>query len=231
MHKGEKFFRYGSNGIGKRYWRCCWSFKYECRARIMTKKIGGREMMQIQCDEHNHEQLRKNRSNKKWFALIYLKCSLWIDLYLTINMKISKFFCYSSWVYLLSLFLLFSVFCQCFNFHFFVVSVRRNRYKTAANLRQYSIFARITNDDILLFDGFMFRKYNSYRESTYWQCTKKNLKPQCPCRIITELINGYQMIKTLKGTHNHPHSPKQYERILLTTQNPFLNWKIGKWRW
>lgn len=65
VHKGEKFFRYGKNGMGdKRYWRCCCSFKYECKARIMTKKIRGREMMQIQCDEHNHEQLRKARTNK-----------------------------------------------------------------------------------------------------------------------------------------------------------------------
>lgn len=129
-------------------------------------------------------------------------------------------------------FCLFSVFCFASVLtSFFFISVRKNRYNTAANLRQYSIFARITNDDILLFDGFMFRKYNSYKESTYWQCTKKNLKPRCPCRLITELINGYQMIKTQKGAHNHAHSPKQYEKILLMARNPFLNWKIGKWRW
>lgn len=76
-------------------------------------------------------------------------------------------------------------------------------------------------DDILLFDGFTFRKHNEYRESSYWQCTQKKLKPRCPCRLITELINGYQMIKSQKGKHNHPQNYRQYEKMILTAQNPF----------
>lgn len=62
VHNGEKYFRYGSND-DKRYWRCRNSCKYECKARITTRIINGQEMIDIESDEHNHEQLRITKSN------------------------------------------------------------------------------------------------------------------------------------------------------------------------
>lgn len=64
VHKGNKFIRYGSNE-NTRYWRCRQSFKYECKARILTKLVNGREMLQIQNDTHNHEQLRATKNTPK----------------------------------------------------------------------------------------------------------------------------------------------------------------------
>lgn len=62
MHNGEQYFRYGSND-DKRYWRCRSAVKYECKARITTRIRKGEEMMEIQCDDHDHKQLRKSRTN------------------------------------------------------------------------------------------------------------------------------------------------------------------------
>lgn len=58
VHNGIKFIRYGSNE-NTRYWRCRHSFKYHCNARISTKVINCREMLEIQDEHHDHNRLRK----------------------------------------------------------------------------------------------------------------------------------------------------------------------------
>lgn len=91
---------------------------------------------------------------------------------------------------------------------------------TSATLPKYSIFAEIT-DDILKFDGFIFRKTNEYKDTSYWRCISKYASCRCNCRVITEIINGYQMIKTLKGTHKHTSNLEQYEQKVDVTQFSF----------
>lgn len=80
---------------------------------------------------------------------------------------------------------------------------------TSATLLKYPIFAEIT-DDVLKFDGFLFRRSGEYKNTTYWSCFMRYTGAQCRCLIKTEIINGYEMIKTkrgLKGLHTHgaPH--------------------------
>lgn len=82
---------------------------------------------------------------------------------------------------------------------------------TSATLPKYSIFAEITND-VLKFDGFIFRRSGEYKDTTYWSCPIRYAGAQCRCRVITEIINGYEMIKTLKGTHKHVDS-KSFKKI------------------
>lgn len=64
VHDGNKFIRYGSNE-NTRYWRCRQSFKYECKARILTKLVNGREMLQIRNDAHDHKKLRGIKRSPK----------------------------------------------------------------------------------------------------------------------------------------------------------------------
>lgn len=59
VHDGHKFIRYGSSE-NTRFWRCQQSFRYECKARILTKLLGGREMMKVQIQSHEHKQLKSS---------------------------------------------------------------------------------------------------------------------------------------------------------------------------
>lgn len=64
IYNGQKFIRYGSNE-NTRYWRCRQSFKYQCKARLLTKLVNGREMIKIQNDQHDHNLLRVIKTEKK----------------------------------------------------------------------------------------------------------------------------------------------------------------------
>lgn len=64
IHDGHKFIRYGSNE-NTRYWRCRQSFKYLCKARILTKLINGRELIEIQNEKHDHILLRFIKKEKE----------------------------------------------------------------------------------------------------------------------------------------------------------------------
>lgn len=57
VHDGFKFIRYGRNE-NTRYWRCKLSFKYQCKARLLTRRMNGCEMLKIQNDQHDHNSLR-----------------------------------------------------------------------------------------------------------------------------------------------------------------------------
>lgn len=57
IHDGHKFIRYGRNE-NTRYWRCRQSFKYQCKARLLTRRMNGCEMLKIQNDQHDHQLLR-----------------------------------------------------------------------------------------------------------------------------------------------------------------------------
>lgn len=82
---------------------------------------------------------------------------------------------------------------------------------TSATIPKYSIFAEITGE-FLKFDGFIFRRTNEYKDTMYFRCIKKYARTRCNCRVITEVINGYQMIKTLKGTHKHAPNVQRNEQ-------------------
>ncbi|XP_055304399.1 modifier of mdg4-like isoform X3 [Sitodiplosis mosellana] len=47
------------------YWRCRHSFKYECKARVVTKSVNGYEMMKIRMAEHNHTEIKKPKKGPK----------------------------------------------------------------------------------------------------------------------------------------------------------------------
>lgn len=64
IHDGYKFIKYGC-GQKTRYWKCRQSFKYECKAKIATEIVKGREMLHIQCGSHDHIQLRSYKTNSK----------------------------------------------------------------------------------------------------------------------------------------------------------------------
>lgn len=64
IHNGHKFIRYGSNE-NTRYWRCRQSFKYQCKARLLTRHMNGCEMLKIENDQHDHIALRVLKKEPK----------------------------------------------------------------------------------------------------------------------------------------------------------------------
>lgn len=47
------------------YWRCRHSFKFNCKARVVTTVINGYEMMKIRNAEHNHTEIKRKKGKKK----------------------------------------------------------------------------------------------------------------------------------------------------------------------
>lgn len=62
LYKGNKFIRYGSND-DKRYWRCCMSLRYECKSRVVTKRINGTERIKSEIHDHDHKRLKTTKIN------------------------------------------------------------------------------------------------------------------------------------------------------------------------
>lgn len=64
IHSSFKFIR-DRVDKGRNYWRCRHSFKYNCKARVVTKLINGYEMMKIRNGEHDHSEIRKPKKVKR----------------------------------------------------------------------------------------------------------------------------------------------------------------------
>lgn len=64
IHSSYKFIR-DRVDKGRSYWRCRHSFKYNCKARVVTKLINGYEMMKVRNGEHNHAEIRKPKKAKR----------------------------------------------------------------------------------------------------------------------------------------------------------------------
>lgn len=64
VHGGYKFIRDRVDN-DRSYWRCRHSFKYNCKSRVVTKRINGYDMLKIRNAEHNHTDIKKPVKGKK----------------------------------------------------------------------------------------------------------------------------------------------------------------------
>lgn len=70
VHDGHKFIC-DRNENGRRYWRCRKSFRFNCKARTVSKVMpNGSEMMKIRTGEHDHTERTKNRHKKSKLKII-----------------------------------------------------------------------------------------------------------------------------------------------------------------
>lgn len=53
--------------------------------------------------------------------------------------------------------------------------------------------------------GYTYTKHGTTCRGTWWRCNKSTKSRRCQLRVYTEMIDGYEMIETLKH-HNHPPS-------------------------
>lgn len=64
IHSQHKFIRDRIDN-DRSYWRCRHSFKYNCKARVVTKLVNGYEMLKVRNAEHNHTDIKKPTKSKK----------------------------------------------------------------------------------------------------------------------------------------------------------------------
>lgn len=64
IHSEHRFIRDRVDN-SRSYWRCRHSFKFNCKARVVTTVVNGYEMMKIRNAEHNHTEIKKSRKGKK----------------------------------------------------------------------------------------------------------------------------------------------------------------------
>lgn len=64
VHSEHKFIRDRIDN-DRSYWRCRHSFKFNCKARVVTKLVNGYEMLKIRNADHNHTEIKKIKKRKK----------------------------------------------------------------------------------------------------------------------------------------------------------------------
>lgn len=68
VHSNFKFIR-DRVDTDRSYWRCRHSFKYNCKARVVTKMVNGYEMVKIRNAEHNHTDIKTLKGKKRSFKV------------------------------------------------------------------------------------------------------------------------------------------------------------------
>lgn len=64
IHNNHRFIRDRADN-DRSYWRCRHSFKFNCKARVVTTVKNGYEMMKIRNAEHNHTEIKRKKGRKK----------------------------------------------------------------------------------------------------------------------------------------------------------------------
>ncbi|XP_031625128.1 modifier of mdg4-like isoform X3 [Contarinia nasturtii] len=64
IQNGHRFIRDRVDN-DRNYWRCRNSFKFNCKARVVTKVFNGIEMMKIRYADHNHTEIKKVKRKRR----------------------------------------------------------------------------------------------------------------------------------------------------------------------
>uniref|UniRef100_A0A182HJU4 BEN domain-containing protein n=1 Tax=Anopheles arabiensis TaxID=7173 RepID=A0A182HJU4_ANOAR len=233
LYRGHRYVREKQKGDISN-WKCSMHSKYHCKARAVSRKRNGREMMRLTHEEHTHEVFPENgpctfipatfgKTRRGQLKLLYDGHAYTRDRQSakTCNWKCSLFTRYRCRARAVTKDIGGFVHMKVTNTsHYhpkeeYKMKLKKEPLASAPKTRddgniQRACFEFTTRGtQCLVYDGYLYSKNKTFENGTRvnWKCRFYH-RLHCKARAQTRLIDGVEYVKVFKNEHTHPQEAK-----------------------